>query len=245
MALLVGAAFGQLNALATGEKLTYHISFDNIENAGFAELQVASAGKLDGRDVIEIRSKLKTLDLVSAAFFLIDQSRTTFVAPDTGLPVYITKTYANGPLPKDATLNYIRAPAFGYDFGSLIYRARMNGGVGTYPLYEEGKLYNVTFTPDGAEHLRVDAGEFDTIATQVTSEFLTAHGLTDTVINFSTDGAHVPVRMTFKLHKGIFRITLSSMDRPETVPVFVPVPTDSPKPTPVPVNTSLSTPRPK
>ena len=65
----------------------------------------------------------------------------------------------------------MRAPAFGYDFGSLIYRARINGGVGTYPLYEEGKLYHVTFAPNGGEHLRVDAGEFDTIATRVTSEF--------------------------------------------------------------------------
>ena len=69
---LVGCLFGSAlqgssSALATGEKLTYHISFDNIENAGFAELQVASAGKLDGRDVVEIRSKVKTLDLVSAS----------------------------------------------------------------------------------------------------------------------------------------------------------------------------------
>src|SRR3954451_17558619 len=83
-AVFSGAAQGQFNALASGERLTYHISFDNIENAGFAELQVASVGKLDGRDVVEIRSKFKTLDLVSAAFFLIDQSRTTFIAPDTG-----------------------------------------------------------------------------------------------------------------------------------------------------------------
>jgi hypothetical protein len=238
-----GAVLGQFDALATGERLTYHISFDNIENAGFAELQVASAGKLDGRDVVEIRSKMKTLDLVSAAFFLIDQSRTTFVAPDTGLPVYVTKTYTNGPLPKDATFNYMRAPAFGYDFGSLIYRARINGGVGTYPLYEEGKLYHVTFTPNTREHLRVDAGEFDTIATRVTSEFFAAHGLTDAVINFSTDSARVPVRMSFKLRKGTFRITLASMDRPETVPVFVPVPSENPTPTPVPGSTPAPTPR--
>jgi len=248
MAFVVGllstGASAQLSALTTGEKLTYHVSFDNIENAGFAELQVASAGKLDGRDVVEIRSKMKTLDLVSAAFFLIDQSRTTFVAPDTGLPLYMTKVYSNGPLPKDSTFNYIRAPAFGYDFASLIYRVRMNGGVGTYPLYEEGRLFNVTFEPDRAEHLRVDAGEFDTIATRVTSEFLTLHGLTDAVINFSTDAAHIPVRMTFKLRKGVFRITLASMDRPETVPVFVPVPTTNPTPAPVAVKTPPPTPRP-
>lgn len=240
--LSIGAS-AQLSALATGEKLTYHISFDNFENAGFAELQVASAGKLDGRDVVEIRSKMKTLDLVSAAFFLIDQSRTTFVAPDTGLPLYMTKTYASGPLPKDSTFNYIRAPAFGYDFGSLIYRARMNGCVGTYPLYEEGRLFNVTFAPDRREHLRVDAGEFDTVATRVTSDFLTLHGLTDAVINFSTDSARVPVRMTFRLRKGTFRITLASVDRPETVPL-VPLPSVSPSPTPV-ATSATPTPRPR
>lgn len=242
--LLAVAAIGQFNALAPGEKLTYHISFNNLENAGFAELQVASVGKLDGRDVVEIRSKFKTADLVSAAFFLIDQNRTTFVAPDTGLPVYMTKVYTSGPLPKETTFNFLRSPTFGYDFGSLIYRARMNGGVGTYPLYEEGKLYNVTFTRVGREHLRVDAGEFDTEAVEVRSDFLTAHDLKDAVINFTADQAHVPVRMTFRLRKGTFRITLASIDRPETVPVFVQLPNASPTPTPVPAATPLPTPRP-
>ncbi|MFL6374684.1 MAG: DUF3108 domain-containing protein [Pyrinomonadaceae bacterium] len=242
-AVFAATAFGQFNALATGEKLTYHISFDNLENAGFAELQVASVGKLDGRDVVEIRSKLKTMDLVSAAFFLIDQTRTTFIAPDTGLPVYMTKMYTSSALPKETVFNFLRSPAFGYDFGSLIYRARINGGVGTYPLYEEGKLYNVTFSPHGTQHLRVDAGEFDTVETDVTSEFLTAHDLKDAIIYFTTDQAHVPVLMTFRLRKGIFRITLASVDRPETVPVFVPVPSQSPAPTPVPTITP-TTPRP-
>jgi hypothetical protein len=233
-AFMTFAAHGQVGGpLAAGERLTYHISFDNIENAGFAELQIASVGKLDGRDVVEIRSKFKTLDLVSAVFFLIDQSRKTFVTPDTGMPLYINKVYTSGALPKETTLNFLRTPAFGYDFPSLIYRARMNGGVGTYPLYEEGRLYNVTFSPKDSQHLRVDAGEFDTIATAVSSDFLAAHDLKDAVINFTADAAHIPVRMTFRLRKGTFRITLAAIDRPETVPVVGTVPTESPTATPV------------
>src|SRR5438445_13204808 len=50
-----------------GERLTYNISFGKIANAGYAELEVVSRGKIRGRDAVEIHSKIKTLDVVSAA----------------------------------------------------------------------------------------------------------------------------------------------------------------------------------
>ena len=234
LTLLSAWALGQGSPLV-GERLTYNITFDRFENAGFAELQVVSAGKLEGRDVIEIRSKFKTLDLVSAAFALIDQSRTTYISPDTGLPLYIGKNYSDGPLPKDAKINFIRMPAFGYDLPALIYRARANGGTGTYPLYEEGKLYQVRFRPGHSERLRVDAGQFDTVATSVESEFLETRGLKDAVINFSKDAARIPVRMTFRFHSGVFRLTLSSVSRPESLSFLdtAPMPNPTPSATPV------------
>jgi hypothetical protein len=234
-----------VGSLSTGERLTYHMAFDRFENVGFAELQVVSAGRLDGRDVVELRSKFKTLDLVSATFFLIDQTRTTFVSPDTGLPVYITKTSNDGPLPRETTLNFLRSPAFGYDLPALIYRARLNGGAGTYPLYENGKQYTVTLQPGKAEHVRVDAGEFDTVATEVVSEFFTSHGLRDATINFSSDAARIPVRMTFRLRAGgVFRMSLASMNRPEAGSIVVAGPTPTPVATPTPVPTPRVTPTP-
>src|SRR6185369_14665958 len=72
-----------------GEKLTYTVSFGRIKNAGFAEVYVVSRGKLDGRDAVELHSKFKTNELVSAAFYLLDETRTTFASADTGLPLYI------------------------------------------------------------------------------------------------------------------------------------------------------------
>lgn len=225
------------NTLPAGEKLTYQITFDRFPNVGFAELQVVSIGKLDGRDVVELRSKFKTLDLVSAAFFLVDQSRTTFCAPDTGLPIFMTKTRSDSVLPKDTTLNFLRVPAFGYDFPSLIYKARLNNGGGTFPLYENGKLYYVTFFPGKKVHLKTDAGDFDTISTEIESEFFDSHDLGRPTIYFSDDSARIPVEMTFKLRSGLIKISLSAVSRPEAGTVFVntpgPVPTPAP-PTPTP-----------
>jgi hypothetical protein len=181
---------------------------------------------------------------VSATFFLIDQSRTTFVSPDTGLPVYITKITNDGPLPRETTLNFLRSPAFGYDLPSLIYRARLNGGAGTYPMYEGGKQYTVTFEPDGGEHLRVDAGEFDTIATDVRSDFFSSHGIKNAVIYFSNDAARIPVEIDFRLRSGIFRISLASVSRPEAGSVVIAGPTPTPVATPTPVPTPRVTPSP-
>ena len=79
-----------------GEKLTYNISLGKFPDGGYAELYVVSRGKLSGKDAVEIRSKIKTLGLVSAAFVQLDESRTIFSAPDTGLPVYIRKTIKDG-----------------------------------------------------------------------------------------------------------------------------------------------------
>src|SRR5215207_7910637 len=94
-----------------GEKLTYGLAFGKFTNAGYAELTVASGGKLSGRDAIELRSKIKTLEMVSAAFFQIDENRVVYVAPDTGIPIYIVNTDNSGPLPKVAVIDYLAQPA--------------------------------------------------------------------------------------------------------------------------------------
>src|SRR5438552_4001759 len=63
-----------------GEKLTYYVSFAKFENSAYAELFVASSGKLGGVDAVELRSKIKTLDMVSAAFFTVDESRVVYAS---------------------------------------------------------------------------------------------------------------------------------------------------------------------
>lgn len=226
-----------------GEKLTYSISFGKLGNAGYAETYIASRGTLSGRDAIEIRSKIKTLDLVSAAFFMIDESRTIFVAPDTGLPLYISKNSNEGPIPREAIANYLTEPTSSYDIITLMFKARETSGSGNFNLFEKDRMYSVAFVPAArGERVSTEAGEFDTTVSTVQSEYLTANGITEMRINFSIDENRIPVLVRFRTAKGDFRIVLSAsvMALPPTpLPTLVPTPVPTqtparPKPTPSP-----------
>lgn len=225
-----------------GEKLTYQISFDKFSNIGYAELRVASTGKLSGRDVVELRAKVKTLDLVSAAFFSVDESRTVYVTPETGLPVYLSRLDNDGVLPKETILNYLTTPTANCDLVSVIYKARQSGGTGSFPLFEDGSQQVVSFLSIGAEKVKTDVGEFDTTISTVTSEYFATLGLRDLRINFSTDEERIPVLFRFKHGKSEFRVALVGISKPEPVPtpsatpepIRTPLPQITPRPTPSP-----------
>src|SRR4051812_11415358 len=110
---MTGNMLGQTEAVTAGathfrigEKLSYTLSFEKMSTAGTAELFVASRGKLAGRDVVELRSRIRTVDIVNAAFLSLDETRTVYASPETGLPLYSTKTSHTG-IPKEAVSNYL------------------------------------------------------------------------------------------------------------------------------------------
>lgn len=235
-------------AFRIGERLTYNISFEKFNNAAFAEIYTVSRGKLGERDAVELRAKIKTNDLVSAAFYLLDESRTTFASAETGLPLYIRKTFNATVSPKDTTYNYTVSPTINYDLLTLIYKARSVGAVGNFTLQEDDKIYNVSLTNAPAKKsknetgkIKTDAGEFDTSVSSVESEYLTEKGITDLRINFSTDEARVPVSFQFKTAKGNFRALLASVQtiEPEfsSDPIPAPIQTPRPQATPKPLAT--------
>ena len=226
-----------------GEKLTYNISFGKIPNAGYAETHVVSRGKLGGKDVVELRAKVKTLDLVSAAFFLFDESRTVFAAPDTGFPLYITSNSHDSALPKETVTNYLTQPTSNFDLLTFIYKLRDSGGIGTFPLFEGEQLYTTTVQVGPAEKVKTEAGEFDTTVSMVQSDFLTANGIKEFKINLSNDESRLPVLIRLKTAKGDFRLMLSVIVPPDpeaaaTTPSPTPVSTPkldvTPKPSPTP-----------
>jgi hypothetical protein len=53
--------------------------------------------------------------LVSAAFYLLDESRTTFASAETGLPLYIRKIFNATVSPKETINNYTVSPTINYD----------------------------------------------------------------------------------------------------------------------------------
>ena len=220
-----------------GERLTYNISFEKFNNAGYAEIYVVSRGKLAEKDAVELRSKIKTNDFVSAAFYLLDESRTTFASAEKGLPLYIRKTENASVLPKETVNNFLIVPTLNHDILTLIYQARNAGGTGNFPLQENDKIYNVSLTPTVNEKVKTDAGEFDTNCVAVQSEFLTEKGLTDFKINFSSDEQKIPVLFRFKTTKGDFRVTLASIQGNEgetSETPQPPFPTQTPRPVPTP-----------
>jgi hypothetical protein len=226
-----------------GEKISYNVSFGKFANAAYAETFVASRGKLSGREAVEIRGRVKTLEMVSAAFFLIDEARTVYVAPDTGMPLYLVSKSKDTILPQEKVTNYLTQPSSGYDLLSLIYKARESSGAGTYPLFENDQLSTVTFLPTNAERIKTDVGEFDTVISSVQSPALTAIGITDLRINFTTDEARIPLQIRFRTEKGQFRAIVSAIALPGPQPAAdLPTPTLSPSPIAVPRPTQIPEP---
>jgi hypothetical protein len=237
-----------------GERLSYNLSFGKFKDGGYAELYIASLGKLGGKDAIEIRTKIKTIGLVSASFVMLDESRTVFVAPDPTMPLFIRRTAFDGPIPEETTSNFLENPSSNFDIVSLIYQLRQSGGTGSYTFFEGDQIYTATFVPGKAEHVRTDAGEFDTTVITVQSEFLTTHGIRDMRINITTDDARLPVMARLKTQKGEFRATLSAVHiisptvtplpgpdgpSPSATPLVAQTPRPTPSPTPYVDNIAL------
>ena len=224
-----------------GERLTYSISFDKIKNAAYAETHVVSRGKIGEKDAVELQSKIKTINFVSAAFYFLDETRTTFASAETGLPLYVRKTSNAGVLPVESISNYLIVPTTNFDWLTLIYQARNAGGIGI-SMQEDDKIYGVSLLSSGSEKIKTDAGEFETNISNVQSQFLTEKGLTDFRINFSADEARIPALIRFKTAKGEFRVEIVSVQMLEASVSIeaAPTPAQTPRPvaTPKPVATA-------
>jgi hypothetical protein len=227
-----------------GEKLTYNVTFGKFKNAAYAEIYAVSRGKLGEKDAVELRSKIKTNDFVGAAFYFIDESRTTFASSITGFPLYIRKTTNISGLPKETVENYTVTPTANYDLLTLIYQARNNGGIGNFPLFEDEKNYTVSLQNTGSERVVTDAGDFETSVSSVTSEYLTEKGIKDLKINFSVDEVRIPALIRFKTDKGDFRVELASLQSIDGETMPVPTTTPTPIVTPVPTPKPIVTPTP-
>ncbi|MEP6902187.1 MAG: DUF3108 domain-containing protein [Actinomycetota bacterium] len=225
-----------------GEKLTYNVSFGRFKNAGFAEISVVSRGKLSDKDAVELHSKFKTNELVAAAFYLLDDSRITFAAAETGLPLYIRKSTNAGVLPKETVSNFLASPTPNFDLLTLIYRIREAGGIGSFLLQEDEKIYTVNAQTAASEKIKTDAGEFDTTISNIQSEYFNEKGFRDFRVNFSADEQKIPVLIRFKTARGEFKASLASVQNIEPEPVVQPTPT--PVQTPRPVQTPTPTPSP-
>lgn len=227
-----------------GEKLTYSVAYENFQNIAYMETQVVSRGKLSGLDVVELKGKLKTFSIVSAAISMIDETRTVFATPD-GHPVLIKRTFNDGPVPKELIIGNVSSPQTTLDLLTLIYKLRASGGNGSFSVTENGETTIFTATSGKSESVRIGAGTFETTISSVESPFLSALGIRSMSINFSSDENKLPVLIRFKTVQGDFRASLIGVQVAEIVNPAVPVllitpalpelkPTPKPLPTPTP-----------
>jgi len=225
-----------------GEKLTYNISFDKFNNAAYIETSVVSRGKLSGQDAVELRSRVKTLGFVSAAFYQFDEDRTVYASPFSGLPIYVSRLLNNGPIPQETIGNYLTTPTNYYDPLTAIFKAREMGGSGSYNIFDNETVHNAVFTPTIQETVRTEAGEFNTVVSTVTGDYLAANGIKELKINFSTDENHLPVLIRLRNSKGTFRASLLAVQLaqptvvvpPTVAPTAAQVVTPKPRPTETP-----------
>lgn len=227
-----------------GERLTYTVSFGRFKNAGYAEIYAVSRGKLNERDSVELQSKFKTSELVSAAFYFLDESRTTFAAADSGLPLYIRKTSNPGAVQTETINNFLTVPTQNYDLLTMIYKLRNAGGAGNFLMQEDDKIYAVSAQTTVGEKIKTDAGEYETTISTIQSEYFTNKGLKDFRINFSNDEQKIPVSVRFKTAKGEFLALLASVQMIEPETEGTPKPVSTPTPLPVITPTPVSTPTP-
>lgn len=237
--LIVFAAAGFAQAqFRVGERITYTVSLDKFKEAAYAEIYCVSRGALSGKAAIELRSKVKTLNLISAAVAQIDEVRTTFVDPETGTPLYISRVDNSDGLPKETKNDYRQSTSANLDLLSLIYKIRQLGGSGGATFQEGERVYSVTFSPSGAEKVSVPAGDFDTTIITLQSEYFTELGFIDVKVNLTSDEAKVPVLFRLnKTKKSGYRIEAASIqtiapEQPEVRPSPTPTPGVIPTPRP-------------
>jgi len=224
-----------------GERLTYNFSLEKFNNVAYAETFVVSRGKLGDRDAVELRSKFTTVDMVSA-FYPVNETRTTFASPQTGLPLYVRKVSAASGFPTEHISNFLISPTTNNDLLTLIYQVRQSGGVGSFPLQENDKIYNVNFLQNGIERVKTDVGEFETTLTTVQSDYFTERGITDVRINFGADVQKLPILIRFKTARGEFRGSIASIQMLEAEVEAIPLTTPTPRPTVVPTPRPTATP---
>ena len=233
----------EMNGFRIGERLTYNVTIGRFTNAAYGELYSVSRGKLGDKDAIELRATFRTLELASAALYMVDESRTTFVSPSTGLPLYTSVSQNAFGLPKETVQNFLTTPTPHYDLLTMIHRLRQSGGAGSLTMQDGEKVYSVTFQTGAVERQRTDAGEYETTLVTVQSEYFTERGITDVRVNLSVDEARLPVLIRFRTGKGVLRAGLASVQnvepevvaaQPTPLPVRTPAPERTPRPLPTP-----------
>src|SRR5262245_39660376 len=238
-----------------GEKLTYNVSFSNFPSAAHVQVHIVARGTFYGRDAIQLRAHVETMETINVALYAINKDFTTYIDPDSGLPFRaqeVTRDATrstnyeqdlNQPAGTDAIPPKQRGFPGTYDLLSVFYRARAlplaQGQSYSFRVRGESTEYQAEMKVVGLETVKTNVGSFNTIVTKVSISG--GAPIKDLKMYFSDDERHVPVLATGKVSTGDLRAELAGSELVKPT-----APSGSPSPiTPRPAATPLPTPTPQ
>jgi Protein of unknown function (DUF3108) len=232
-----------------GEKLTYAVSFSNFNDAAHAATYVAGRGQYFGREGVELRAHVETVEIVRAALLALNSYQFSFVDPRTGLP-YRARAQAATPAPPPELAEAappedivsIRTPpaaeavAAGSDLLSALFRLRglplATGARFNFSAEYAGATYDAELRVTGRENVNTPAGSFNTLAAQVRVRNNDRADDYRIRIHFTDDERRVPVLITARLRAGELRAALASDETVLPAPTELTGATPTPQPTP-------------
>jgi Protein of unknown function (DUF3108) len=246
------------SAYRVGERLTYNVSYSNFPSAAHVEIEVVSRGVHFGRDAIQLRGHVETIDVVNVALLAINTDYTTYIDPATGLPFRSEET-ARDAIESGGSVEDFNQPAGNeaippkqkgfpgtYDLLSAFYRARAlpltDGAVYNFSVRGQAVDYHAELRVVGRDTIRTNVGSFPAIATQIR---VNNSPVKDLRVYFSDDERHVPVLMTARVGGGDLTAELAgseivkpAVETPVQTPAIVVAP--APKPVAPAVPTTIS-----
>ena len=214
----------------TGEKLTYNVSFSNFPTAGHIELMVWGRGTYFGRAGIELRARVETTGIVSAALYSINNNYFAYIDPATGLPFRTQQVIREGSRNDDVSLDYnqpagvsalpSKSTPFGasgtYDFLSAFYRLRAlplaQGATYRIAVRNDSAQYDAVLQVMGREIIKTNVGSSNAIVTQLRVPGNKAANDYSIRIYFTDDERHIPVLISLRLKAGEIRAELASAE---------------------------------
>ena len=205
------SASQETELIKVGERLTYTIRIDGFDNAGIVDLRVVSEGKFEGSDVFEVSLKMKTFEIVNAAFFPIDETWTSYLAKASGLPIAVKRVVDPAGFPSATDASFLnRAPA-GLDLIAALFKVRRAGGTGKFRLTENGRNYWIDAESGESRRVRTEAGDFTAVESKLRSEYFSEIGVSDVRVLLSADAAKIPVLFEFVTKLGPASVRLTSI----------------------------------
>jgi hypothetical protein len=209
----------QIERFPVGEKLTYHVSFANFTDAGFVELHTVAREKVGQQDAIHLRARVKTTGMVEATLLALDNEYSSFISPETGLPLKIERTLRESIAPTDIKRDFAENQVVGAnnvrDLISAIYQVRtlplaLNS---TFPLRvsENNQIYEVELKVVKKMTVSTAVGAFGAFVVQFQIANNDKYNRFRFQMIVSDDERRLPISFQVKHPKGEIRAELASI----------------------------------